>query len=86
VLVVVLLEEVSGLGEVRKVQREHVTAAEAAGGEPGGHALHAVGELAVGDRPPGRAVDHRRATGEPAGVAHGVSGRRCRFAPEMWTS
>jgi hypothetical protein len=34
VLVVVLLEEVSGLGEVRKVQREHVTAAEAAGASP----------------------------------------------------
>ena len=40
------------LGEVREVQREHVAAAEPAGGEAGGHPLDAAGELAVGDRPP----------------------------------
>ena len=39
------------------MQREHVAAAEAAGGEPGGHALDAGGELAVGQR---RARSRRR--------------------------
>ena len=57
------------LGEVREVQPEHVAAAEPAGGEADGHTLDAAGELAVGDRPPARAVDHRRVTGEAAGVA-----------------
>ena len=31
------------------MQREHVAAAEPAGGESGGHPLDAAGELAVGD-------------------------------------
>ncbi len=63
------VEDHRELGDVRQVQREHVAAAEPAGGEPGGHALHAAGELAVGDRPSARAVDDRRAAGEAAGVA-----------------
>jgi hypothetical protein len=51
------------------VQREHIAAAEPAGREPGGDPRHAVGQLAVGDRPSGLAGDDRRAVGEAVGVA-----------------
>lgn len=53
------MEELGELGDVRHVKRDHVAWPEPARRKPAGDPRDAVGELAVGETPPGRGVDQR---------------------------
>ena len=57
------------LGEVGRVQREHVALTEAAGGQAGGGAAHQHPELPVGDRATAGRVDQGRALAQAGGMA-----------------